>query len=127
MAKVCTYCGYTAPRKDPELKRHGAPDGCFSHLSDLVPVLKRELRKRETALTASQAQAKRMAGAVADNWLDEYREKCLYCGGEWVDKYETPKAKYGGYKHAEDCPKLEAEEILKPGRTTTQQEGNENV
>jgi hypothetical protein len=83
MAKVCTYCGYTAPRKDPELKRHGAPDGCFSHLSDLVPVLKRELRK-------------------SNEWhSDGFCAYCPWCG--------TGK----DFQHAPDCPVPEAEEMLK--------------
>jgi hypothetical protein len=62
------------------------------------------------ALTESQAQAKRMAGAVVDNWYIGADENgrygyCKHCRviGKHPERVE----------HEPDCPVLEAEEILK--------------
>jgi hypothetical protein len=59
------------------------------------------------ALTESQAQAKRMAGAVVDNWKlyddDLSFTGCIHCTGS-IGNWHG--------KHKPDCPVPEAEEML---------------
>jgi hypothetical protein len=72
------------------------------------------------ALTASQAQAKRMAEAVVEevDCNHDGQMVCRWCDQQWSHYDEiaqedgTLNAEYG-YEHAPDCPVLEAEEILK--------------